>query len=293
MSSAGWKPSLRYSPVNAMIVDWGINGVPFSMGCMPAPVCPGPDPVPPAEDCCDSTMPLTEAVDTYDWHRWVPEIIAGLENTVDDMAAAYARTAAIEFARKTRVLKRQIAIRLQKGILRYPLDPFEDESVQGVLRVETKQGTCACDSEMGPVDIGVVSINIARQELQLQPRPSSCGCHINDRGPDWILVTVWVAPTESSCQHDVFLYEQYRHEITLGARAAFMKDAHSIGVYMNQRGVASFRGDQFMYQRALQLQAEFMQSMRNARRDAVTDSPLDTHAPASLFGHSAYFSRRR
>lgn len=293
MSAAGWKPTLRYSPVNAMIVDWGINGMPFSMCCMPEPVCPGPTPVPPTEDCCESTMPLVESVDTYDWHRWVPEIIVGQENAVDDMAASYARQAAIEFARKARVLKRQIAIQLQPGVLRYPLEAFEDESVQGVIRVESRMGRCSCESEMGPVDIGTVSINIARQELQLQPNHGSCGCHTHRHGPEWLLVTVWSAPTEDSCKHDVFLYEQYRREITLGARGAFVRDAHSKGQYKNQRGVASYRGDQIIAQRAAQMLNEFTQSIRAARRDAMTDSPHDTSEPSMMFGSGCCVTPRR
>lgn len=294
MSSArGWKPTLRYSPVNHIIVDWGVNGVPFGMCCMPEPNCPAPSPVPPqTPDCCGGELPMPEPVDTYDWYRWVPEIIVGVNEADEDMAASYARRAAIEFARKSRVLQRQIAIRLQPGVHRYPLEPFEDESVQGVLRIEGPTGCCSCESETGPVDIGVVSVNVATQELRIQPGASSCGCHTGRKGPEWILVTVWSAPTEDSCKHDVFLYEQYRRQVTLGARAWFIKEAHSMGIYKTQRGYANYRGDESMYRRADALEAEFRLEMQRARR-ASFDHEVDTHQAGALFAAGCCSIRRR
>lgn len=289
----GWTPTLRYSPVNHVIVNWGINGVPFSMCCMPEAACPAPSPVPPQnQECCGPELPMPEPVDTYDWFRWVPEIIVGLEDASEDMAASYARRAAIEFARKSRVLHRQIAIRLQPGEHRYPLEPFEDESVQGVIRIEGPTGRCSCESETGPVDIGMVSIDVARQELRIAPGPTSCGCHTDRRGPEWILVTVWAAPTEDSCKHDVFLYEQYRHEITLGARAAFIQEVHSMGAYKTARGYANYRGDEMMFQRAQRMRQDFERAMRAARREAATNE-IDTHQPGDMFGSACCTTRRR
>lgn len=289
----GWKPTLRYSPVNSIIVDWGINGQPFSMCCMPEAVCPQPSPVPtPPQDCCDVTLPMPEPVDTTDWYQWIPEIIVGLQDASEDMAASYARRAAIEFARTSRALQRQIAIRLQPGVLRYPLEPFEDESVQGVLRIQGPTGTCTCETELGAIDIGIVSVNVATQELRIQPQAMSCGCHLGRKGPEWILVTVWSAPTEDSCKHDVFLYDQYRREITLGARAAFIKEAHSMGAYKTQRGYANYRGDQAMFQRAQMLETEFKREMARARRNAVLDNEIDTHQPGALFATGCCTTRR-
>ena len=263
------------------------------MCCMPTPTCPAPSPVPPQEsDCCGAELPMPEPVDTYDWYRWAPEIIVGIEDASEDMAASYARRAAIEFARKARVLQRQIAIRLQPGVQRYPLEPFEEESVQGVVRIEGPTGRCSCESETGPVDIGVVSVDIARQELHIHPGAASCGCHTNRRGPEWILVTVWEAPTEDSCKHDIFLYEQYRREITSGARAAFIQEAHAMGAYKTARGYANYRGDAMMFQRAQALEQEFQRAMRAARREATTNE-IDTHQPAGLFAAGCCAVRRR
>lgn len=289
----GWTPTLRYSPVNQIIVNWGINGQAFSMCCMPTPVCPGPTPVPVEPECCGGETPIIEAVDTYDWYRWVPEIIVGFPEASEDMAATYARRAAREWAIKTRVLKRQIYVRLQKGIYRYPLEAFEDEDVQGVHRIESAQGLCACECNTNGLNIGRVSVNVAKQELQIEPMGGSCGCHVDGCGPEHLLVTVWSAPTEDSCKHDVFLYEQYRREITLGARADFISEVQAYGSYKTTRGYASFRGDNLMFQRSDRLRTEFMAMMRKARVESQ-DNPIDVHVAAPLFGSSccAWGARR-
>ena len=228
---------------------------------------------------------MPELVDTYDWYKWAPEIIVGYNDASEDMAVTYARRAAREFAIKTRVLKRVIAIRLQPGIYRYPLEPFEDEDVQGVVSIESSMGMCACESCQHGINIGIVSVNVARQELHIQPNQGSCGCHMGsgDRGPKDILVTVWSAPTEESCKHDVFLWNQYRREITLGARADYISEALAQGSYKTTRGYSSFRGDQVTYNRADKLKAEFMVAMRKARVAADTENAIDIKQPGSPF----------
>lgn len=271
MSTAqGWKPTLRYSPVNKIIIDWGVNGEPFSMCCLPAPVCPGPAPVPQTPDC-QGGDPIVELVDTTDWYRWVPEIIVGFDDASEDMAATYARRAAIEFSRKTRVLKRQVAIHLQPGVTRYPLHPFTDERAEGVLQIESAQGHCACESCTSHtlVNVGDVRVDRAKQELVFYPSHGCCGRHFHARGPEHLLVTLWVAPTEDSCRHDEFLYEQYRSEVTIGARAAFIGEAHSMGSYKTTRGYANFRGDSMMFQRADKMRTQFETAMRKTKVDAA------------------------
>ena len=280
----GWKPTLRYSPVNGIIVDWGIGNEPFSMCCMPTPKCEEPSPTPdPDPDCPCGENEIVEPVDTYDWYRWVPEIIAGIDDASEDLAATYARRAAIEFAQKARVLQRRVVVRLQPGIHTYPLFPFEDESVQGVMAIDSASGACNCECHSGGVDLGEVSVNIARQELHIRPHAGSCGCHTQRSGPDKILVTVWSAPTEESCKHDVYLYTQYRREIAMGARAAMIEDVYAVGRYRTARGYANFRGDSLMFSRADKARAEFERAMRKARVEAATQNALDTHQPGSLF----------
>jgi hypothetical protein len=229
---------------------------------------------------------MVEEVATSDWYRFVPEIIVGIAEASEDMAASYARRAAREFAQKSWVLQRQIAIRLQRGVYRYPLQAFPDEQVQGVLRIESAQGGCSCETTTGPVNIGTVRVDIATQELRIDPGHQSCGCHTGKHGPEFLLVTVWSAPTEDSCKHDVFLYEQYRREITLGARADFIAEAHAIGAYRTARGYANSRGDTLIFNRSDLARSQFMAAMRKARVEAVNQNALHAAEPVggALFG---------
>lgn len=283
--SRGWSPNLRYSPINGIIVNWGINGEPFSMACMPTPVCHTPSPVAPVCEPCCGDLPVREAIDTYDWLRWSPEIIAGFESASSDMAATYARRAAREFATKAHVLKRQIGLCLQKGVFRYPLEPFVGEDVQGVMRIETATGMCACEAmPSAPINIGKVAVDVRKQELVITPQGfGCCGTHIDGRGPCSILVTVWAAPTEDSCEHDVYLWDEYRREITLGARAAFIDETMAYGSYVTYRGASNFRGDALMFARADKLKAEFEREMRKARVAAHTDNAITVHQPGGVF----------
>lgn len=270
----GWKPTLRYSPVNGIIVDWGINGEPFAMCGMPTRSCEAPPPVAPAT-ACDCAEPGVEPVDTYDWHRWVPEIIVGVPAANEDMAASYARRAAITFATEARVLRRQVAIALQPGVFRYPIEPFEDERAIGVSTIDSAQGRCSCDGSDG-IYVGAVRVDQARQEIVLDVTSArACGCHTGRSGPKHLLATVWASPTEDSCRHDTFLYERYRDAITKGARAMFLAEAHAYGSYKTNRGYASARGDTLMFQRADRLEAEFRREMRRAKVSAETGDVID------------------
>lgn len=289
----GWKPTLRYSPRNMIIVDWGINNEPFSMCGMPQPDCPGPAPVPPSDpDCPCGETPIVEDVPTYAWSRWVPEIIAGFNEASEDMAATYARRAAIEFATKTRVLQRQIALPLQEGVLRYPLFPFTDESIQGVLSIDSPMGACQCECSQQGINIGRVYVDIPTQEIRMQPTPGACGCHMAASGPKQLLLTVWAAPTEDSCEHDAFLYTQYRREIALGARADFIAEAMAFGAYKTSRGYANFRGDALMFQRADRLKTEFQQTLRKARVEAATKNAVEPDEAIPLFAAGCCAPRR-
>ena len=249
---------------------------------MPAPKCPEPSPEPTAPDC-GGGLPIIEEVNTYDWYRWVPEIMVGFDEASEDMASTYARRAAREFAQKAHVLKRQAGIKLQHGVYRYPLEPFDDEQVQGVMGIESAQGCCGCESHPTALNIGEVAVDKARAELVITPTKGCCGGHVGGHGPKAILVTLWAAPTEDSCKHDVYLYEQYRSEITLGARAAMISEVLAMGSYKTNRGYANFRGDQMMFNRADLMKRDFEKAIRRARVDAHRDDALTVQQPGALF----------
>jgi hypothetical protein len=182
-TAAGWKPTLKYSPRNGIIVDWAHGSQPFSMCCLPQRDCTPPTPAKPAP-ACTTALPMAETVETRDWHAFVPEILAGISGATEDMAAAYARQAGIEFAQKAWVLQRDVVMELQPKIYRYPFEPIGEERVVGALFILSSEGPCACNGS-GGVFIGEVSVDQSRQELVLANtvRAGCCGAHVNRRGP--------------------------------------------------------------------------------------------------------------
>ena len=260
---------------------------------MPQPNCEGPAPVPPSDpDCPCGELPIIESVPTSEWKRWVPEIIAGFNDASEDMAATYARRAAIEFATKTRVLQRQITVPLQPGVMRYPLFPFDGERIQGILSIDSAQGECQCECSSRGMNIGEAYVDIPTQELRFTPTHGACGCHLSSSGPKHLMLTVWASPTEDSCEHDDFLYEQYRREIALGARADLIAEALAMGSYKTARGYANYRGDSLMFQRADKLRNEFQQTLRKARVEAVTHNTVSTAPVGALFDIGCCAPRR-
>ena len=226
------------------------------------------------------------AISTYNWLHWVPEIIAGFVDASDDLAASYARRAAIEFAHKVRALRRMVAIELQPGVTRYPVFPFEGESVQGVVSIESAVGECGCGTmgETRKIDIGVVHFDVAQQEIVITPGRGSCGCHTGSTtGPKHLMITLWAAPTEDSCDHDAYLWEQYRDEITAGARGRFIDEIMAIGSYKTNRGYNSYKGDALIFQRADRLKAEFKDAIRKARVKEDLQGQLNTSTPTSPY----------
>ena len=281
----GWTPTLRYSPVNGMIVDWGHGGNPFALCGMPQPACELPVHAADAPGCDPCSTPVIEAVDTYDWYRWVPEIIAGLPEASEDMAATYARRAAIEFCAKTRCLQRLVPIELQHGVLRYPIEHFDEERAKGVTAVDSAKGPCAHEGCHRGAPVGVPSVHSSSQEIRFACQPPADTGHV--------LVTVYVAPTEDSCAHDALLWDDYRAEITKGARAAFIDEAYSFGAYKSTRGNANFRGDSFMVQRAMQLRQQFEKDMLRIKAEVSTNGDVrDLRAPIALFTRYPQGGRR-
>lgn len=274
-TTPGWTPTLRYSPVNGMVVNWAHNNEPFALCGLPKRREERHPVVRVAEEEC--AKPVVEPVDTYDWYRWVPEIMAGLQDASEDMAASYARRAAIEFATKTRCLQRLVPFQLACGIDRYPIEPFEQERVKGLVSVESARGACACEGRHNGQDVGSPYVHLSSQELRLHSEPRS------QENP-WLLAKVWVAPTEDSCAHDVMLWDDYRAEITRGARALLLDEIYSFGAYRTTRGTANFRGDTLMVNRATAMRALFEKDMLVVKAAVSSDGDLELKKPSQLFG---------
>ena len=206
--------ALRYSPFNWLIVPWSFNGQRFSDCGLPSPA-PCDEPAEDSPAPCRA-LPIQEAIDTYDWARWLPEVIVGVEEPDEEIAANYVRQAAIEFCREGRVLQREVVVELQPGVSVYPVFPYDGEQIVGVIGLRTAGGGCDCRGTSGTVDGMDWLLDTARNELHVQG-PTRNGV---------MTLLVYSAPTEDACAHDVFLYDRFRADITLGARMAYVQAVH-------------------------------------------------------------------
>jgi len=207
--------TLRYSPVNWLIIDWGFNGQSFGECGLPSPA-PCEEPAEDSPAPCRA-LPIQEAIDTYDWARWLPEVIVGIEDPDEDIAANYVREAAIEFCRSGRVLQREVVVELQYGVKTYPVFPYDGEAIVGVIGVKLDAGSpCTCSGAAGTYEGIDWQLDTARNELTLHNAPRS----------GLFKLLVWSAPTEDACRHDVFLYDRFRSDITVGARIKYVSAMH-------------------------------------------------------------------
>ena len=207
--------NLRYSPFNWLVIDWSFNGQRFAdCGLPKAPECPE-DPEESPAPC--RALPIQEAIDTYDWARWLPEVIVGIEDPDEEIAANYVRQAAIDLCKDGRVLQREVVVELQPGVSVYPVFPYEGEQIIGVIGIGSlRGGTCGCSGNSGVIENMDWMLDVARNELHVQG-PSSTGL---------LSLLVYSAPTEDACAHDVFLYDRFRADITMGARLAYANAVH-------------------------------------------------------------------
>lgn len=216
--------NLRYSPVNYLIVNWGFNGRGFNDCGLPEPKpCETTTPDDGSPLC--TPLPIREAINTMGWETWLPEVVVGIEDPEEEIAASYTREAAIEFAKYTRVLQRQILIPLQPGVCTYPIEPYDQENIIGVIAAGADADqACQCTGTQcdGYLPNGLsYTLDVARKELHLEGCMDDCTC-----GCKVMRLLVWAAPTESACDHDVFLYEHFRSAITSGARFRYASQVH-------------------------------------------------------------------
>lgn len=257
--------NLKYSPVNWLIVDWSYQGTRFSDCGLPQPLpCPTPPVVP--EPCC-TPLPIQEAIDTYDWERFLPEIMVGIEDADEEIAANYAREAAIDFAKRARVLQREVVVALEKGVCKYSVEPYDSEQIIGVIGVSIDGCTpiCCCEPCKAYLPNGIdFTFDAARNEIHLENRSNCGGC---DCGRV-LRMLVWSAPTEDCCFYDRFLYDHYRKDITLMARRNYARALHF-------RDMALMRSlpDEVTYERAVML-AKRKSMARHSWSESATGSGL-------------------
>lgn len=262
-------PKWRYSPLNALIVDWSYNGDAFNACGLPDPL-PCPDAPEPTEPVCHA-LPLREAINTYDWERWLPEVIVGIEDADEEIAASYVREATIEFCKRARVLQRVVVLEIQPDVRVYPFEPYDQENIIGVMGFAfPHQPACWCShATQGNAEGIDWRFDVARNEIELTGAL---------RRHSQIAFRVWAAPTEESCAQDVFLYENFRGDIAQGARTKY-----ALAVHFRDRALLS----------SLMTMDTWEQRMIRAK-NKVYRSPSATNKPAgsTLWGNNCVRTRR-
>lgn len=209
--------SFRYSPLNGIVVDWSFNGRHFDSSCLPRGLC-AEDPYTPDEVLC-KPLPIQEAIDTYDWARWLPEVMVGVDDPNEDIAAAYVREVAIDFTRYTKVLRRNVFVQICSEEQVYPVYPYIGERIEGVIRARTLTGqACSCGGgTAGSFKTFDFTFDKARNEITIYG--DMCGT-------DVLQLEVWASPTEDACAQDVELYNGHRSTIAEEARRRYITKYH-------------------------------------------------------------------
>ena len=269
---------MAYSPVNFLMVDWAFSGQRFNRDGLPKPRrehptvhVEGREP-PPA-------MPIPQPMTTYDWGRWMSEIIVGIDDPTEDIAADYSRAAAIRFAKTTRALQREITIPLQHGECTYPVLSPDFENVIGVIGAGLDgEMRCRCqDHCAGWLPDGLQYIfDPARNEIHLESGPHH---HCHRHHGRILRLLVWAAPKEDACEYDSFLYEHFREDIVMAARRDYVRAVHF-------RDVALVN--------SVPTQPEIDQAWAKAKLRAMQAHSFDVLPPGSgLFGSRTTFRRYR
>jgi hypothetical protein len=164
---------------------------------------------------------MVEPPDTYDWARFLPNMQEGLEEPDDDICADKIREAAIDFARKSWVLQREVSFVIQKDESFYPVSSLPGERTVAVIGVKQEKSGCVpCGGFVGRTNMGV-EFDVHHDGVRI----TNTGCLCSNAG-QVITVLVAVAPTEDACSYDVMLYDHYRAVITAEARRRYVRAHH-------------------------------------------------------------------
>lgn len=242
---------LHYSPRNWLVVPW------------PFPLCGLPDPLPRREQeertpACRE-QPIVVYPDTYDWARFLPEVMVGMEDADPDIAANYTRQAAIEFARSTHVLQRDLVLDLERGENEYHLTSFPGERIAGVLNVRLDEQDCGCSGALeGRTELGFSwRFDNARNTVTFDGQPQH----------GRLQMRLWAVPTEDACAYDVFLYDNFRAAITIGARRFY-----ALANHFRDRALIASLPPETAWDRAILAALRQAHQVPSARKAAVSST---------------------
>lgn len=210
---------LRLSPVNHLITNWCSGGQPFRKDCCPPkPTCPQ---IHHEHLPCD-VVPVERGMVTYDWLKFMSEVIIGIDNPEEEIAASYIREAAIDFAATAKILQREAVVEVVPGVTTYPVFSQDFERVAGILGVMCEDRSYGCSNFCsGVTQEGIrYHFDAAHQELTVDCRVAVTGHR------RYLKILFYAVPTEDACQYDSFLYENFRAGITKVARRRYVMAMH-------------------------------------------------------------------
>lgn len=141
-----------------------------------------------------------------DYKEFVPHILANTVNTTDDTtlpeaaAISFVRNACIDFAKRSKVIRKKVKIDLQCGLKDYPLDSLDCERVIGVSYAKLgqhEQEDCGLYWNWGNVHF-----QFENEVLTVHPIP--------DRDiEDGLHLELILQPTRESCSVDSRIYDDH------------------------------------------------------------------------------------
>lgn len=146
-----------------------------------------------------------------DWSVFLPYIAPYVKGAPDVLMGHMARLAAIEFARDTGVITRDIIIDTQAGVSDYPLQADDDYTITGI------KGVCVSGRPIKVVRDTACGVDrwrgyrfVAPRDLYIYPAPmeDAQGC---------VVATVTLIPGQDSCYVDPILYHEFAELIGDGA----------------------------------------------------------------------------
>ena len=159
---------------------------------------------------------LTNPAGSRTWSDLVPRVKPSVRGAPEAIIEDALRLAAIDFCRRTEVLKKYFEVDLQKGVSDYYLEleacstPIRIYSARvadrfGIVpRAGDQWNVCGCG--------GYGFSSESPTHLRINPYSGND----QERG---LLVTLVVAPSQAGCELDDFLHDQWAEAICMGARA--------------------------------------------------------------------------
>jgi hypothetical protein len=162
-------------------------------------------------------------VETVPWSFFTDHVVLHAKGVPQDVAEHVVRQAAIEWARVTLSLQRDLYIDMQACVQDYRLEPPDGYTIHAVREVEV----CGCclTARTGPP---CGSCDLRTNEFYFQKTCNLLvGRTVPCDTPEALLARVVVIPGQQSCEIDKWVYDTWAEDIGNGAlsRLLLMKDA--------------------------------------------------------------------